>query len=90
MFNRQIRMYALQQFPFRGNPVQVDEELEPDTKEQAKLLETIGYASFKKPAGYRNRSIRPARAAVMTTEREAPRQPEPLATTPQTPVEPDA
>lgn len=59
-------MLALKPFPFKGVQVQVDEEIEPDNDDQAKLLETIGLASFKRRT-YRTRAARPQQTAVLTT-----------------------
>ena len=61
------KMIALKEFPFRGVPVKVDQEIQPDNKEQGDLLEKIGLAKYKKFPPYRNRSAQPARTAVMQT-----------------------
>ncbi len=66
MFNRKIKLVALKVFPFKGVNLQVEEEFEPDTPEQADLLKAIGLAKPKERK-YLNRAAAPQRAAVMTT-----------------------
>jgi hypothetical protein len=64
MLNRKMKLLAAKPFPFNGVMLKVDEEFEPDTKEQGDLLKTIGLAKSK--GNYLNRAVRPARTQVMT------------------------
>jgi hypothetical protein len=64
--SRQQKMVVLKPFPFHGVTLNIDDEFEPETKEQGALLETIGLAAKKR--GYRNRMSVPERTTVMTTD----------------------
>lgn len=66
-----IKMTALKVFPFRGEPLEVGDDFEPDNKEQADLLRTIGLADYRK-RNYLNRMGQSTRAAVMTTDASRP------------------
>lgn len=63
------KLVALKPFPFRGILLKVDDELEPDTKEQGDLLEAIGLAGRKKKA-YPTRRAAPTVTSVMTARDE--------------------
>lgn len=62
-------MTAKKPFLFRGKMLEEHEEFSPDTAEQAKLLEVIGFAAPRR-RGYRRRDL-PAAERVVVMEAES-------------------
>lgn len=69
---RPKKLQALKPFPFRGEQLQAEEEFQPDTEEQSKLLITIGLAELpKRRIGYNTRQAQPSMTAVLTQAPDA-------------------